>query len=217
MDKVRENDGLTLRQGDAGFLRGFLTAEHIGHISGERAHGLHAFGVLAHFVGGSAMYLIPVLGRDDGHLKNAEVFVDLIPCGRCAGAARGDDPGGGLQIKHINAAVLADEEGAAQEGSQETIGSGPVHGRTEEEAVKISGHAEKLVDLVIEHAFFQGAAPAAVNAPCDGLRSHPVHLGSDAFFLQSFAHFIECGECAAMLVRTSVDEKNLHFQPSLLS
>ena len=103
MDKVRENDGLTLRQGDAGFLRGFLTAEHIGHISGERAHGLHTFGVLAHFVGGSAVYLIPVLGRYDGHLKNAEVFVDLIPCGRCAGAARGDDAGCGFQIKRVEA------------------------------------------------------------------------------------------------------------------
>lgn len=61
MDKVRENDGLTLRQGDAGFLRGFLTAEHIGHISGERAHGLHAFDILAHFIGSPAVHVVPVL------------------------------------------------------------------------------------------------------------------------------------------------------------
>ena len=96
MDEVEEGDGLALRHGHAGFAGGFPAAEHVGHIPGERAHGLHAFDILAHFIGSPAVHVVPVLGRDDGHLKNAEVFVDLIPCGRCAGAARGDDPGGGL-------------------------------------------------------------------------------------------------------------------------
>lgn len=104
-DKVGEGDNLLLREGNPGLLPGLLALEEPGHILAQDAHDLHSLQVLFDLLRVGAVDHVPVSGGNNGHLHQAEIFVQLIPSGGGARPPGGDDSGGGLEKETVPAAA----------------------------------------------------------------------------------------------------------------
>ena len=80
-DKVSPDLLLRLRCRETGLPSGFQRLEHPGHVPSEGAHDHHAFSVLLDFLRCVAKDDIPVSGRDERHIADGKIFVELVEGG----------------------------------------------------------------------------------------------------------------------------------------
>ena len=75
------------------FFSALDALQHPGHVAGERTHDLQTLLILSDVGRRGAVYLVPILRRDNGHAINGEVLVDVIKGGTAAAAACTDHTG----------------------------------------------------------------------------------------------------------------------------
>ena len=86
--KISHNGPGFLRQGKIAVR---LTLDQIGHIIGENLQSAYPFLVCVDILWGKTVNLIPIAGRNDGHLADGKVFVQLIESRAGAAATAADD------------------------------------------------------------------------------------------------------------------------------
>ena len=103
-DKVGVHGFLLHRGQNAGSGGGLFAAQVVHHVAGNIAQVLQALCIFAHVIRRKAMHHIPVAAGDNGHLRDGEVFLDLIQRGGGTGTAGRGHGCGGFVCKAVEVA-----------------------------------------------------------------------------------------------------------------
>ena len=157
-------------------------------------------------VGGVAVYHVPVLGGDYGHVVDGEIFVDLIKTGRCAASSAAYHCGCGLAC-HLAAAA---EKSSIHKGSESSGSGSIVDGRTEDIAVCLPCFLHKFIDYIVTETFAVFATDAAAHTACHRLGAHLKNLRLNALFFQSCCCFLKSRISTALCLGASIYQKYFH-------
>lgn len=187
-------------------------AEQPRHVLPQHAHRLQPLAVLAHIVGREAVDRIPVLRRDDGHVADGEILVELLEGGRGAAPAARDNRSADL-ARH---APLRRIEEPVEEGDKLPGRSAVIDRRADDQTVELLQPGLNLLHHVIAEAVPRLEAVAAGDAARQGLLAQIEHLGLDSVLLQRGGHLAQGRMGAALTVGAAVDKQYLHLHLSLI-
>ena len=164
--------------------------------------------ILDNLIGSVAVHLVPVVGRDYGHIADGEILVQGVEGGRRAAAAAAHHSRAGL-VGHER---TAREEESVEEGRELAGDGGIVHGRTEDDAVALGGKGHHFVHHVIAET---AAAVLAAGSAGDTARNR---IGADMEYLRGNAlvdelgsHFGKRSVGTAAHMGAAVDEQDFHL------
>ena len=179
--------------------------EQEGHVVRKCPQCLHTLGVQRGLARFAAIYDVPVLGRDDGHVHHLEGEVQRFKTCRCAApTAHGD---GCSRLACDGPAVGV--ERPLDDGEKGAVGLAVVHGRADNQGVARGEFlADAVADIVIEDTAAAGLRLALIagNASTYRFVADPHYFTFYTVFLQLRRYFSQSGGGIAILARTSVDE-----------
>ena len=146
-----------------------------GHVLRHVPDGFDPFLVGVDVVGGVAVDVVPIGGRDSGHAADAEELVHLFEDRTVAGAPARDD---GRADLHVQIEVAAVKQ-PLEKGEHRAVGRAEVNRRAEDDAVSGCQFRRRRVDDVVEDASAGGFAFAAADAPVDRLVADDELFGCD--------------------------------------
>ena len=193
-------------RGYACFFACLDRAQEPGHVLCQRAHGLQAFEVFFHFLGGVAVHLIPILRGDDGHACHHEIFIDDLKRRGSTASAAGNDG-----CRRLAAQLAACRiEKTVEKGGHLTRDACIIHGGADDDAVDLVEHIDDLVDDIVNGTEARLAAKSADKTTLHGSFADLDDLCLDAVFFEGICRFFERRIGAAVFTRTAVDEQNFH-------
>ena len=204
MDEIGGRQRLHFRKRDDAF-RMVDAFQEPRHVVRQRAHRLEAFDVFADVVGRHAMDAVPVLRRDDRHVRLHEVLQKAVVGGAGAAAAGRNDGRGRLVVKVWRTA----EEDAVEQRRDLAVRACVIDRGADDDAVGFAHQFRAFVDDVFvamdaEAVVF--VATAARKATADRLFADMENGRLNAVFIELRGDFGKRREGAAFFVGNSVDQ-----------
>lgn len=151
---------------------------------------------------------IPVLRRDDGHVADGEILVELLEGGRGAAPAARNNRSADL-ARH---APLRRIEEPVEEGDKLPGRAAVIDRRADDQTVELLQPCLNLLHHVVAEAVPRLEAVAAGDAARQGLLAQIEHLGLDSVLLQRGGHLAQGRMGAALTVGAAVDKQYLHLR-----
>ena len=192
-------------------LAGLDAAQHPCHVAGQIAHDLHALLVLGGLLGIGAVDHGPVGGVDQRHLIEGGNLHHGVQGADGTGAAGAGHHGGRLVAQIPPGGVGQPVHEAQHAGG----GSGIVHRRAENDAVRLLDQGQHIHHRAAEDALTSLGAAAAAHTAAHRGPADVEDGGLDAFLVEDLGHLGESSIGAALFVRAAVDQKYFHGISSL--
>ena len=183
------------------------------HVASQHPHRLQSFGILRRLAGQPSVHAVPVLRRDDRHVRDGEILVQPVERRTRPAPAANDHRCGGFVGQQFRTGV----EDPVEQRAERSVRPGIIDGRSHDQPVRIAqGDAHLVVERIVEYAAPQvGALPAGDTSP-HGFVPQLDDLRPYAFRFERPGHFGQGDEGIARMPRTSVYQQYFHGQLSLL-
>lgn len=160
-----------------------------GHIAGKGAHLLQPLSVLLGFAGEHTVDAVPVLTGGDRHTRYGKKLVELVVGGRDSATTGDCDRSAHLEgLRDSRTGTL---EKAGHKSDQGRVGAGVVHGRGQDQAVRLGKQGRGLVDEIVKDTLARLAAGAAGDTAADILVADRHDGRLDAFLVEDLDHLLD--------------------------
>ena len=192
-------------------LAAYLFAlEIISHIMTQCSKSRKALTVLHYFLRCCSMHHVPITRRNNRHLHQTKILVQLIPCSRRSGSSSRHNRRCRFQIESSAASVQIGIKSTVQKRSDCTGSSCPVDRRSEYKAIIILCQCQKIVYRILKHAAIAVIALVTGDTAGNRLIANSERIGINPVLIECLRHRTQCCIGAAFPVRAAIYKQYLH-------